>query len=668
MGYNRKMATKKTGTTLEQLLSAGKITKLTGEVKKIPAISTGSLMLDKAIGVGGFPLGRIVELYGPESSGKSTVCLCTIANAQKDGKKCLFIDMEHALDPSYMEKCGVDVAGLYVSQPNTGEEALELVALFIEAGGQVVVVDSVSALVPRAELEGDFGDAHVGLQARLMSQAMRKLTGVISANNALVIFTNQLRSKIGVMYGCLHYDTLVNLADGRSLPIGKIVDERIAGDVYCLNTDTGLIETQPITDWHDNGKVEVPEDFIHIKTNSINGGGQFGFTCTPDHLVLTDKGWKRAFDLTYDSKLVSKYLHTINNTYGDFLRGVLVGDSHLALRSRGTASLKLQDNGNCEYTAWKLNKLQPKMSFIKRENRRGYVYISDYTYELARIKQELNKRNPLYLLNHWTPLGMAVWIMDDAHLDLNDYHSRYIISVKRLKRRDRELTAIQNKLLELGFQCNYNRNNGSFYFTADATNKIAKLICTYVPRCMQYKLPEQYRNQYKEFELSNEEVYRTELVDITEIRYASPRQMRNKRRFDISVANNQNYMVGGCRNGIVVHNSPETTSGGNALKFYASIRIDCRIAERNSDGSVKIRATVKKNKVAPPAQKAEYTITSEGVDLGFDLIQMGVALGIIEKTGGWLSWNNIKENGNANFLAKVDLDELNATIRKEVGL
>ena len=307
------MATKKTGTTLEQLLSAGKITKLTGEVKKIPAISTGSLMLDKAIGVGGFPLGRIVELYGPESSGKSTVCLCTIANAQKDGKKCLFIDMEHALDPSYMEKCGVDVAGLYVSQPNTGEEALELVALFIEAGGQVVVVDSVSALVPRAELEGDFGDAHVGLQARLMSQAMRKLTGVISANNALVIFTNQLRSKIGVMYG-----------------------------------------------------------------------------------------------------------------------------------------------------------------------------------------------------------------------------------------------------------------------------------------------------------------------------------------------------------------NPETTSGGNALKFYASIRIDCRIAERNSDGSVKIRATVKKNKVAPPAQKAEYTITSEGVDLGFDLIQMGVALGIIEKTGGWLSWNNIKENGNANFLAKVDLDELNATIRKEV--
>ena len=665
------MATKQKTTTIstiEDLLKMGRITRFTSEAEKVPAISTGSLMLDKAVGIGGLPLGRIVEIYGSESAGKSTLCQHVIANAQRTGYKCLYIDMEHGLDPEYMQRIGVDLEKVYIAQPNTGEDALELVGAFILGGGKVVVVDSVSALIPRAELEGEVGDAHVGLQARLMSQAMRKLGGLIKTNNALVIFTNQIRMKIGVMYGCLHYDTLVNLADGRSLPIGKIVDERIAGDVYCLNMDTGLIETQPITDWHDNGKVEGSESFIHIQTNSINGGGRFGFTCTPDHLVLTDKGWKRASDLTYDSKLVSKYLHTINNTYGDFLRGVLVGDSHLALRSRGTASLKLQDNGNYEYITWKLDKLQPKMSFTERETKRGYVYGSDYTYELARIKQELNRRNPLYLLNHWTPLGMAVWIMDDAHLDLNDYHSRYILSVKRLKGHDRELTAIQNKLLELGFQCNYNKHNGSFYFTADATNKIAKLICTYVPGCMQYKLPEQHRNQYKEFELSNEEVYRTELVDITEIRYASPRQMRSKRKFDISVANNQNYMVGGCRNGVVVHNSPETTSGGNALKFYASVRIDCRIAERNPDGSVKIRATVKKNKVGPPAQKAEYVITNNGIDLGRDLIQMGVNLGFITKKGGWLEWNGVKENGDANFLAKIDIEELNTLVRKELGL
>lgn len=168
----------------------------------IDVIPTGSLSLDIALGVGGLPQGRVIEIYGPESSGKTTLCLHLIAEAQKRGGICAFIDMEHALDPSYASKLGVDIENLYISQPDTGEMALEIADTLIRSGTMaVVVIDSVAALVPRAEIEGEMGDTHVGRQARLMSQALRKMSGFIQQTNTIVMFTNQLRSKIGVMFG-----------------------------------------------------------------------------------------------------------------------------------------------------------------------------------------------------------------------------------------------------------------------------------------------------------------------------------------------------------------------------------------------------------------------------------------------------------------------------------
>lgn len=170
--------------------------------EKLPAISTGSLGLDIALGIGGLPKGRIVEIYGPESSGKTTLTLQVIAECQKMGGTAAFIDAEHALDPQYAEKLGVNVDNLIVSQPDTGEQALEVVDMLVRSGGvDVLVIDSVAALTPRAEIEGEMGDHHVGLQARLMSQALRKLTGNIKQANCLVIFINQIRMKIGVMFG-----------------------------------------------------------------------------------------------------------------------------------------------------------------------------------------------------------------------------------------------------------------------------------------------------------------------------------------------------------------------------------------------------------------------------------------------------------------------------------
>ncbi|MCE5988992.1 MULTISPECIES: recombinase RecA [unclassified Pseudomonas] len=172
------------------------------ERQAIPAISTGSLGLDIALGIGGLPKGRIVEIYGPESSGKTTLTLSVIAEAQKNGATCAFVDAEHALDPEYAGKLGVNVDDLLVSQPDTGEQALEITDMLVRSNAvDVIIVDSVAALVPKAEIEGEMGDMHVGLQARLMSQALRKITGNIKNANCLVIFINQIRMKIGVMFG-----------------------------------------------------------------------------------------------------------------------------------------------------------------------------------------------------------------------------------------------------------------------------------------------------------------------------------------------------------------------------------------------------------------------------------------------------------------------------------
>jgi len=191
-------------TQLNKTYGKGSVMKFSdaAAIQNLQVITTGNLQLDLALGVGGLPRGRVVEIYGPESSGKTTVALHCVAEAQKAGGVAAFIDAEHALDPVYARKLGVDIDNLYISQPDTGEQALEICEALVRSGAvDIVVVDSVAALVPKAEIEGEMGDSFVGLQARLMSQALRKLTGVISKTNAVAIFINQLREKVGVMYG-----------------------------------------------------------------------------------------------------------------------------------------------------------------------------------------------------------------------------------------------------------------------------------------------------------------------------------------------------------------------------------------------------------------------------------------------------------------------------------
>jgi recombination protein RecA len=204
MDDNRKKALAAALGQIEKQFGKGSVMRMgdTSAVRNIEVTSTGSLSLDVALGVGGLPRGRVIEIYGPESSGKTTMTLHAVAEAQRAGGTCAFVDAEHALDPVYAEKLGVNIDELLVSQPDTGEQALEITDMLVRSGAvDVVVVDSVAALTPKAEIEGDMGDSHVGLQARLMSQALRKLTANIKRSNCIVIFINQIRMKIGVMFG-----------------------------------------------------------------------------------------------------------------------------------------------------------------------------------------------------------------------------------------------------------------------------------------------------------------------------------------------------------------------------------------------------------------------------------------------------------------------------------
>lgn len=203
MDQNRQKALDAALSQIERQFGKGAVMRMGDQPREaIPSVSTGSLGLDIALGIGGLPFGRIVEIYGPESSGKTTLTLQVIAEAQRVGKTCAFVDAEHALDPIYAEKLGVDVDALLVSQPDTGEQALEITDMLVRSGAvDVIIVDSVAALTPKAEIEGEMGDSHVGLQARLMSQALRKLTGTVKQSNCLLVFINQIRMKIGVMFG-----------------------------------------------------------------------------------------------------------------------------------------------------------------------------------------------------------------------------------------------------------------------------------------------------------------------------------------------------------------------------------------------------------------------------------------------------------------------------------
>src|SRR5687767_5126196 len=327
---------------IERQFGAGSIMKMGDDAfaVSVKAISTGALSLDLALGVGGLARGRIVEIFGPESSGKTTLIYHVIAEAQKTGGICAFIDAEHAMDPAYAKRIGVDVDELLVSQPDHGEQALEIADLLIRSGAiDVVAIDSVAALTPKAELEGQMGDQTVGLQARMMSQAMRKLTGNLNRAQTLCVFTNQIREKVGVMFGCLHYDARVVLADGSTEKIGKIVNQRMPVEVMSMDPDTGEISPRPIAEYYDNGETD---EWLQFEVEAGGGSGRRKFACTPNHLIFTPEGEKEAAEIEEgDDVLVAVKHYDLRDDQRQLLLGSLLGDGSLRFASAHNAHFRV---------------------------------------------------------------------------------------------------------------------------------------------------------------------------------------------------------------------------------------------------------------------------------------------------------------------------------------
>src|SRR6476469_6663482 len=302
-GADREKALDASLAQVEKQFGKGSVMRLGDETRApLEVIPTGSIALDVALGLGGLPRGRVVEIYGPESSGKTTVALHAVASAQAAGGIVAFIDAEHALDPDYAKNLGVDTDALLVSQPDSGEQALEIADMLIRSGAlSLIVIDSVAALVPRAEIEGEMGDSHVGLQARLMSQAMRKLAGSLSRFDTTAIFINQLREKIGVMFGCLSYGTRVTLADGTQEKIGKIVNQRMPIEVLSYEPDLNAVVPKKIVNWFDNG---VTDEFLQFTVAKPGRNGRAQFGCTPNHQIRTPGGWREAQELEVGDRVL----------------------------------------------------------------------------------------------------------------------------------------------------------------------------------------------------------------------------------------------------------------------------------------------------------------------------------------------------------------------------
>ena len=295
----------------------------------IEAIPTGALSLDLALGVGGLPRGRVTEIYGPESSGKSTLAMHVVAEAQRNGGVCAYIDAEHAMDPTYAKAIGVDIDQLLISQPDTGEQALEIADMLVRSSAlDVIVIDSVAALTPRAEIEGEMGDSHVGLQARLMSQALRKLTANLNRSKTILIFINQLREKIGVMFGCFSDGTRVTLADGTQEKIGKIVNQKLPVEVLTYDFERGELTTRPVTNWFDNG---VAERFLQFTVERGGGNGKAQFAMTENHLISTPGGWRPAGELVVGDRVLQAIDRGVSATSnGRCVLGGLMGDGALS--------------------------------------------------------------------------------------------------------------------------------------------------------------------------------------------------------------------------------------------------------------------------------------------------------------------------------------------------
>jgi recombination protein RecA len=677
---------------IEKQHGKGAVMRLGDDVRPpIEVIPTGSIALDVALGIGGLPRGRVVEIYGPEASGKTTVALHAVANAQRAGGIAAFIDAEHALDPEYAHKLGVDIDNLLVSQPDTGEQALEIADMLIRSGSlDIIVIDSVAALVPRAEIEGEMGDSHVGLQARLMSQALRKITGALNNTGTTAIFINQLREKIGVMFGCLSYSTRVTLADGSTEKIGKIVNQRMPVEVRTYDASTDSVVARPVTNWFDNGRTD---HFLQFTVERSGRNGRSQFAATENHLVRTPGGWREAGEIVAGDRVVVSETARLSTQQWQVVLGGLMGDGHLAPNLRGRHGVRFRMGhgaAQVEYLDWK-GSLLGNIPQTRTVNRRSAAFI-DLTPlpELGELREVVywgdgKKHLTDEILKALTPLALAIWFMDDGSFSLRSKglqqrtqggSGRIAFCVEAMSKATRE--RLVDHLRDVyGVQCSVALRGAGrkavLTMTTAGSARFMEVVAPHVHPSMDSKLLPRFRGRFSvtpEFVEPREVLVPARVLDV----HVKP-PTRSMQRFDIEVAGTHNYFA----DGVMVHNSPETTTGGKALKFYASVRLDVRRIETLKDGSDPVgnrtRVKVVKNKVSPPFKQAEFDILyGQGISREGGLIDMGVEHGFVRKAGAWYTYEGDqlgqgKENARAFLRDNPDLaDELEKKIKEKLGV
>jgi recombination protein RecA len=677
---------------IERQFGKGSVMRLGDETRApVEVIPTGSIALDVALGIGGLPRGRVVEIYGPEGSGKTSLALHAIANAQAAGGIAAFIDAEHALDPEYAKKLGVDTDAMLVSQPDTGEQALEITDMLIRSGAiDVVVIDSVAALVPRAEIEGEMGDSHVGLQARLMSQALRKLAGALNQTRTTAIFINQLREKVGVMFGCMSYATRVTLADGTQEKIGKIVNQRMDVEVLSYDPEADRVVPRKVVNWFNNGRTEK---FLQFSVAKSGKNGLAQFAATENHLIRTPSGWREAGELVPGDRVMIAEEQLLSEQQMQVILGALMGDGCLSPNLRGRSGTRFRmghDARQSAYLDWKVS-LLGNISHSRMVNAKAAVF-ADFRPlpELAELREVIygddgKKHFTWDYLKSLTPLALAVWYMDDGGFTVRskgvqertrDGSGRIEICLEAISpdSRDRLVQYLEGTHgLEVKLMARGARKISVLQFTTAASEKFQKLVAPYIHPSMDYKLLPRFRGGFGVEPQFAPAAMRLAPARVLDIHVKPPTRSMN--RFDIEVEGSHNYFV----DGVMVHNSPETTSGGRALKFYASVRLDVRRIETLKDGTEavgnRIRVKVVKNKVSPPFRQAEMDLLfGQGISREGGLIDLGVEQGIVRKSGAWYTYEGDqlgqgKENARAFLRDNPDVTNgIEKKIKEKLGV
>jgi len=636
-------------------------------IEKVDSIPSGSIELDLALGVGGFPRGRVIELFGSEASGKSSLSLKTIAEAQKMGLKTALIDAEYCFDYNYAELNGVNVQELLLIQPKNAEQAMSiLIELTASEEMGLIVVDSVASLCVKAEVEGEIEDAHMGIKARLMGKTLRKVTPIAAETNTCLIFINQTRAAIGVMFGCFPFSTKI-LTNKGNISIGTLNNKNIKNYKVLSMNENKSLSFKSIKAVVNNG---INETWLKLWTPMFSGliGMSNKLVCTENHELYTPSGKVLAKNLKVNSIIYKPFRQLKVDSIYSKLVGWCLGDSSVTIGNFKLASIVFaHGHKQYEYLKYKRELFGKFAGPININNKTKVNFFRAKVNSTFTELKKLRSDNILeFDFNKFTLESLLYWYLDDGTLVLKDktYKTKGIqIASFRGKK-------VNNKILERIKELT-NINSGycsDIRITLNVTT--TKFLLNYwskryyIPKCMRYKF-------YKDLSFipqSKTEIQEESILIPVRV-YKIDKINKKQYRYNLEIKDNHNYFA----NGVLVGNSNITTPGGKALKFHSSVRVQTYRVKTLKKGDKpvgsRIKAKVTKNKVAPPFNSGEFEIyNDEGISQTADIIRIAMRHNIIKKSGSWLSFegNNLAQGREqTRMLLKEDV-KLYAKIKKRV--